>query len=160
MQLAIIEMDCIGVVTRCYERRDTRYEITDQSMVLSLLAACCHLADYCNTGPTVSLSLHCTNPAVWHCKSTSPGYLGSVPAYSGPLNLRLLEDHLLLLKKYFTSNLRIKTNHKSSLNDAIMKVGPGDSFTLVRGRDDQGNEPSVAGSLRHHQGRPRHVDSG
>ena len=40
-----------------------------------------------------------------------------------------------------------------------MKVGPGDSFTLLRGRDDQGNEPSVTGSPRHHQGRHRQIDS-
>ena len=40
-----------------------------------------------------------------------------------------------------------------------MKVGPGDSFTLVRGRADQGNTASVEGSLRHHQGPTRPVDS-
>ena len=29
-----------------------------------------------------------------------------------------------------------------------MKVGPGDSFRMVRGRDDQGDGASVEGSLR------------
>ena len=40
-----------------------------------------------------------------------------------------------------------------------MKVDPGDSFTLVRARDDQGDKPSVEGSLRHHQGGLPPLDS-